>query len=151
MYDCSRFSEIRVELFFEWFNEWIQQRSVKRWFSSWERYYSSSYCPDSLITMVSEVPLAPSSPWTRSISMSCHSVQKILSFTEIKRAFLHRAKGKRPMNVIFCILFLVGQWWNFCSWHTLVNQSRQDTSCFGFSLQLPLVPPVLTADIAQWF
>lgn len=72
---------------------------------------------------------------------------KSLSFRKIERAFLHREKENRPTNVIFYLLFSVGWCWIFCSWHTLVNQSCQDTSCFDFSLQLPLVPPVLTADV----
>lgn len=68
-----------------------------------------------------------------------------------KKSILHREKVKRSMNVIFYLLFSVGWCWNFCSCHELVNQSCQDTSCFGFSLQWPLVPPVLTADVPQWF
>lgn len=91
-------------------------------------------------------------PWAHSISSLCHSVQTNLSRLEkLQEHFLHREREKRPMNVIFYLLFSVGWCWNFCFWHALVNQSCQDTSYFGFSLQLPLVPPVLTADVPQWF
>lgn len=88
----------------------------------------------------------PAAPWAHSIS--CHvTVYKLPSFR--KKSILHREKVKRSMNVIFYLLFSVGWCWNFCSCHELVNQSCQDTSCFGFSLRWPLVPPVLTADVSS--
>lgn len=55
-------------------------------------------------------------------------------------SILHREKGKRPMNVIFYLLFLVGGCWHFYSWHALVNQSCQGVSRSGLSQRLPLVP-----------
>lgn len=64
---------------------------------------SSSYCPDSLLTMVvsEKCRWCPAAPWAHKISMSCCSVETIFSHFKKVKTFLHREEGKRPMNVIF--------------------------------------------------
>lgn len=137
----------RVEVFFEQFNEWIRQQSGKKWFSSRERLCSSSHRPGSLLTVaeqsVSGAAATQQHPGYTASPCRVKCTNNPLSFRKSERASLHREKEKRPVNVIFYLLFSVGWCWNFCSWHAFVNQSCQDTSCFGVFTTVTSCPSCL--------
>lgn len=111
MHDCSRSSEIRVvELSL---NSLMSEFSskVSRADSPARRGTVHPLTSQILVRMVSEVPLAPSRPWTHSISMPVIVYKQSSHLWKLKEHFCTEQRRK-TMNVIFYILFSVGQCWN---------------------------------------